>query len=301
MSNHSSQGTALAEYALAMSISGTIGAFVIESGQTAVNTVFARCLIGGLFLGGYVVLKRSFSEIKIKKKNIWLLPVVASSIVINWICLFSSYRYASISMVTIIYHLQPVMVFIGGYFLFGEALSKARLAALLLAAVGTALIVLPSGQNVAAYDRTTLVGYGLAITAAIFYTIATLAGKRLVGVPAPVTAFSQLLLGTVVLSPFVDYSHLPQSRIQWGCLLTLGIVHSAFMYILIYSSYKKLQTSQIAVLGYLYPLVALLVDISYFGRTIDIRQIFGCILIASSGLCVSILPIKKLSQKASTV
>ncbi|WP_323989433.1 DMT family transporter [Nguyenibacter sp. L1] len=301
MSNHSSQGAALAEYALAMSISGTIGAFAIESGQTAINTVFARCLIGGIFLGGYVFLNRSFSELNLQKKNIWLLPVVASSIVVNWICLFSSYRYASIGMVTIIYHLQPVMVFIGGYFLFGESLSKTRLFALLLAAVGTVLIVLPGGQGVATYDRATLIGYGLAATAAIFYTIATLAGKKLVGVPAPITALCQLALGTVVLSPFVDYSHLPQNRMQWGCLLTLGIVHSAFMYILIYNSYKKLQTSQISVLGYLYPLVALLVDISYFGRTIDIRQIFGCILIAGSGLCASILPIRKLAQKASTV
>jgi len=299
MSRNQSHGAALAEYALAMSISGTIGAFVIGSGQSAINTVFARCVIGGVLLGIYVIATRSLSQAKFTKASLVLLAVIASSIVVNWVCLFSSYRYAPIGMVTMIYHLQPVMVFIAGSILFGEVVSKIRLTALLLAVGGALLIIMPNEADDHLQGVSVFTGYGLAFLAAIFYTAATLAGKKLAGVPAPVTALCQLALGSVVLAPFVDYKHLPDTDAEWACLATLGVVHSAFMYILIYSSYKKLQTSQIAVLGYLYPLVALLVDALYFNRSISILQICGCILIACSGLCISMPPAKKITQKAS--
>ncbi|EGH17119.1 hypothetical protein Pgy4_29380, partial [Pseudomonas savastanoi pv. glycinea str. race 4] len=41
------QSQGVIQLSLAMLISGTIGLFVVESGQSAINAVFFRCLIGG--------------------------------------------------------------------------------------------------------------------------------------------------------------------------------------------------------------------------------------------------------------
>jgi hypothetical protein len=42
---------------LAMILSGTIGYFVVESGQSPVNVVFFRCLFGAICLGVYCFAK----------------------------------------------------------------------------------------------------------------------------------------------------------------------------------------------------------------------------------------------------
>ena len=49
MSPHSDR-LGLAQMAAAMTLSGTLGVFVLESGQSAWNVVFFRCVFGALSL-----------------------------------------------------------------------------------------------------------------------------------------------------------------------------------------------------------------------------------------------------------
>jgi drug/metabolite transporter (DMT)-like permease len=269
---------------LAMCLSGTIGLFVMESGQPPVNVVFFRCLIGALCLLAYCLQAGLFSKAEFSPKNVALLGVVGLSIVFNWLALFNSYRYASIGIATTVYHVQPFFVFFFGALLFKEKLSRYRLLWLIVAFSGVLLIVNPNfahAGNPVAY----LQGCGLALTAAVLYAVATLASKKIKGVPPHVIALTQLLIGAVILLPYARLQSLPTAAAQWGCLLVLGVVHSALMYILLYSAYQKLVTSRIAVISYLYPLVAILVDYLYFGRSLSSTQIAGGLLVLSAGLC----------------
>lgn len=49
-------------------------------------------------------------------------------------------------------------------------------------------------------------------------------------------------------------------------------------------AYQKLPTSKIAVLGYVYPLMAVAVDYLYFGRALNSLQVLGGVMIIFSGL-----------------
>ncbi|WP_244211365.1 EamA family transporter, partial [Amycolatopsis kentuckyensis] len=49
-------------------------------------------------------------------------------------------------------------------------------------------------------------------------------------------------------------------------LVLLGTVHTALMYVLMYASIGKLPTTTVALLSYLYPVVAVLVDIAFYGH-----------------------------------
>nr|WP_263458436.1 DMT family transporter [Brenneria tiliae] len=272
------------QLSVAMILSGTIGYFVIESGQSPINVVFARCVIGSIFLVIYCFYARLFNISYLTAKNIGLMIIVGLSIVLNWIALFSSYKYASIGVTTTIYHMAPFIVFFAGAFLFKEGVSKSRLIWLLVAFLGVILIGDPENQTIAV-GSSYLLGCGLALIAAALYAIATLASKFIKDIPPHVMALSQMLIGVVVLLPLADFRQLPGTLWQWNCLIILGIVHSAFMYILIYASYRKLQTATIAILSYIYPVAAVIVDYLAFDHVFSALQISGGIMILAAGLC----------------
>jgi len=272
------------EMIIAMCMAGTIGLFVLESEQPLVNVVFFRCLIGAVCLGIYCARARLFGQTDFSRRNLWLLLIVGVSIVFNWLALFEAYRYTSIGIASTVYHVQPFFVFFLGAVLFKEKLSGQRLFWLVIAFAGVWLIVNPNVTHMTE-SGDYVKGCGLALAAAMLYAVATLSSKKIKGMPPHVIALMQLLIGIVILGPYARFDSLPHVPAQWGCLFVLGAVHSAAMYILLYSAYQKLDTSKIAILAYVYPVVAILVDYIYFGRTLSVTQIAGGVLVLSAGLC----------------
>jgi drug/metabolite transporter (DMT)-like permease len=53
---------------------------------------------------------------------------------------------------------------------------------------------------------------------------------------------------------------------------------------LIYSAFHKLKTPTIAVLTFIYPAVAVLSDIVFYGRRLDLNQVLGMALILLANL-----------------
>lgn len=268
----------------AMILSGTIGYFVVESGQSPINVVFARCVIGGFCLVIYCFYAKLFSKSYLSSKNIGLMLLVGLSIVLNWIALFSAYQYASIGVSTTIYHVAPFIVFFAGAFLFKEQITKLKILWLMVAFCGVVLIGDPNNQTITA-GNSYLLGCGLALIAATFYAIATLASKFIQDVPPHIIALIQMLIGSVFLMPFVKFDQFTGTVWQWNSLLILGVVHSAFMYILIYAAYRRLPTAKIAILSYIYPVVAVIVDYFAFNHVFSLVQMIGGIMILVAGLC----------------
>src|SRR5690349_21735494 len=91
------------EMAAAMFLSGTLGYFVLKSGQQAENVVFFRCLVGAAFLGLYCAARGFLRDTGITRATFGLIAVGGVAIVLNWVLLFSSYKLASISIATAVY------------------------------------------------------------------------------------------------------------------------------------------------------------------------------------------------------
>lgn len=110
--------------------------------------------------------------------------------------------------------------------------------------------------------------------------------KHLRGVPPHLIALVQVALGAVMLAPLADFSALPALGAQWGYLVTVGVVHTSLMYILLYSALQKLPTTRVAVLSFVYPAVAILVDYLAYGRHLSAAQWGGIalILLGSAGV-----------------
>jgi len=276
----------LIELVVAMILSGTIGFFVLEAGQSSFNVVFYRCLFGMLSLGLFCFAKGLFKREYFQPKTLSLIALGGLCIVFNWVLLFKSYTLTSITVGTVVYHTQPFFVLFLGSVLFKEQIGAHKITWTVLAFIGVVMISKLDTEMLMNPGNYT-VGIGYALGAAILYGIATLIAKQLKHVKPHVTAFLQVTLGVCCLYPFADFAASPTTSAAWSYLLILGVVHTCLMYILLYSSFQKLKVSQIAVLSFIYPAVSIVVDYVVYGYTITALQGLGIVFIFASSLGVN--------------
>ena len=273
-----------AEMTAAMIISGTIGWFVVMSGQSVVAVVFWRCLFGAATLALICAALGFFRRGVITHRQIGLATLGGLAIVGNWLLLFAAYPRASISIATAVYNTQPFMLVALGALFLGERLTATKLVWLALAFAGMLLIVQAKAGGGSGSDY--LAGILLALGAAFLYALAAIVAKKLKGTPPHLIALIQVTVGVLALAPLADFAQAPTDVRSWSLLLALGVVHTGLMYILLYGAIQKLPTSLTGALSFIYPIVAILVDRIAFGHQLQMIQLIGAaaILLAAAGM-----------------
>ncbi|MBA8877085.1 DMT family transporter [Phyllobacterium myrsinacearum] len=272
------------EMTAAMMISGTIGWFVLMSGQPVLSVVFWRCAFGALTLLGICAALGLLRPNVISLKLFGLAVLGGVAIVFNWVLLFAAYSRASIAIATTVYNVQPFMLVALGALIFKEKLTFAKLFWLAVAFAGMLLIV--QAKPGGGYTGTNyMAGIGLSLGAAFLYAIASIVAKRLKGTPPHLIALIQVCVGIVLMAPLADFSVMPNGVGQWTSIVTIGIIHTGLMYILLYSAIQKLPTHLTGSLSFIYPIAAILVDYFAFGHQLQPIQFLGsaAILIAAAG------------------
>ncbi len=230
-------------------------------------------------------MRRFFTNHNFTLKKVALAALGGVFIVFNWVFLFEAYESTSISVATVVYHTQPLYVVLLGALIFHDKITAAKFGWLVVAFVGLILVADLSRSD---FEQGTqyLVGVGQALLAAILYAFATIIAKRLSGVRPHLIALIQVIVGIPLLLPFARFGEMSGLGAAWAWLVGLGVIHTCIMYILMYSSYQKLPTSKIAVLAFVYPAVAMLVDWLVYNRHVSLLQALGIplILVASLGI-----------------
>ncbi|OMQ25731.1 DMT family transporter [Serratia oryzae] len=272
------------EMVAAMLISGSIGWFVLMSGQPVINVVFWRCVIGALVLLVVCALLGQLKRDCLTRATLLLAIAGGVALVVNWLLLFAAYSYASISIATAVYNTQPFMLVGLGALFLGEKLTARKLLWLLLAFIGMVLVVLAQ-PNLPGGQKHYLWGILLSLGAAFFYALMALAAKHLKGMPPHLIALIQATVGGVMLLPFFDF-HAQANSAQWGILATLGIAHTGLMYVLLYGAIQKLPTHLTGSLSFIYPIAAVGVDWLAFDHHLAVLQFAGAamILLAAAGM-----------------
>ena len=84
-----------------------------------------------------------------------------------------------------------------------------------------------------------MLGFTMALGAAILYATNTLLTKRLPGLRPEVVAFMNTIIGVLLLFPLANFSALPETSLQWSYLLILGLVHTlSDVYFIVFSLSK---------------------------------------------------------------
>ena len=262
--------------ALAMAITGTVGAFVVETGLPPVTVVFWRCVFATLFLGAWCLIRGYLPDRSLTRRGIGMAILAGICIVANWVAFFASFGMTTIATTTIVYHIQPFLVVLIGVVFLKERVSSGQMLWIVGAFIGVVLASGVLGHPAASGGRWFL-GIALTLLAALLYAIATILAKQLGRQRPEVTALCQTITGVVLLAPFSGYA-IPSS--SWGWLVGIGVLHTGISYVLMYASYPRLGTPAIAILTFIYPLVAILIDWSIYGHPLSLAQGIGLVLIA---------------------
>ncbi|HEC4988017.1 TPA: DMT family transporter [Yersinia enterocolitica] len=269
----------------AMLISGTVGWPVIASGQPAVTVVFWRCVFGAFAMLIACVMLGLLKRGVLTRQHIAIAIIGGITLVLNWVLLFGAYSYASISVATVTYHTQPFMLVGLGVLFFGEKLT-ANVLGWLLVAFGGMLFIIIGQQGAITLGSDYLIGVVMALGAAFMYAITAAIIKRLKGLPPHLIVLIQLLVGAILLAPFVRWSDFPLPGSTWGLLLIIGVIHTGLMSSLLYGAIQKIPTSLVGALSFIYPVVAIFVDWLVFGHRLSVMQMVGAsaILLAAAGM-----------------
>jgi drug/metabolite transporter (DMT)-like permease len=293
------------EMTAAMVLSGTIGWFVVVSGQPVMDVVFWRCVFGAATLlvvcAAMGLLRRDI----LTARQFMLAVIGGVAIVANWLLLFAAYPRASISIATVVYNTQPLMLVGLGALFFAERLTATKLFWLGLAFAGM-LLVVQARPEAGRIGTDYLPGILMALGAAFFYAVAAIVAKKLKGVPPHLIALIQASVGAVMLAPLANLAHLPAGAVNWTAqtwtiLAALGVVHTGLVYILLYGAIQKLPTNLTGSLSFIYPIVAIFVDLLAFGHQLQLLQIAGAaaILFAAAGMTLGWSPWRRQAAKAA--
>jgi drug/metabolite transporter (DMT)-like permease len=271
---------------LALAVSGTVGAFALEAGTDAMTTVFWRCAFGATFLAVWCLVTGKFRTVTFARRNLLLSALAGAFLALCWACLFSAFAMTSIATATIVFQSYPFLLVLAGVLVLGEKLKRDQLLWMIVAFIGVPLASGVSGFSAPGGNSWGL-GVLLTFAAALAYVVTTMSVRAIKSQPPEVTMMLQAMVGALVLSLAANF-HQPISLPSWGWLVGMGIIHSGLVMVAMYSTYPLLSTPVIAIMNFIYPAVAILLDWIVYGHPLTLLQGFGLLLIVVATLGVNL-------------
>ncbi len=273
----------LLEMFLATFIWGSIPLFSIWCGLPSPVFVFFRVLFAFPFMLAYSLKKLKLRELlRIKPVAPLIMSGVALSL--NWIFFFWAIQITDIATAVILYYFGPVFTIILAVIFLKEPLSKTLIFATLIAFAGAFMTFFQSFDY-----HGSLFGVIVAFASGFFYgllgfisKIATYDHSSL-----KITTY-QILIATLFTLPFIFMFHFTLTPFKVFLLFVTGIVHTGLALFLWYDSLNYISVSTSAVFSYLDPFFAILLGFIFLHQRPGLLQIVGGVLIAASGIMISI-------------
>lgn len=265
---------------VSMIVFGTIGLFVRQIPVTSGELALYRAIMAAMLLGCYFLVTGQRINLKDIRKELPLLLISGMAMGINWIFLFESYKYTTVSVATLSYYFAPVLVTLVCPILFREKMGIKQWICFIMSTIG---IVLITGIGDLSRGNSHVIGICFGLGAAVFYAVVILLNKYIKGVAGIHRTFLQFISAIVILLPYVlctgGIALRGMDGMGWVCLLVVGLFHTGITYCLYFSSLKELPGQEAAILSYIDPLVAVLVSVFILGEQMTGVQIIGGILI----------------------
>ncbi|MCX2863498.1 EamA family transporter [Paucibacter sp. PLA-PC-4] len=260
---------------------GTLGVFLEEAGQDPLTAVWFRCAFGGLALLAWGLISARLGELWLARRG--LLAAVAAGLLmlLNWGLFFAAIERTSIAVATVVFHVQPLLVMAFGVLFLREPFSRRQGVAALLALLGLALAAGLTNQ-LQALDRAYVWGLLMCLGGSLSYAAVTLIAKSVRGVSSFALAWWQCAVGSLALLAWPLSQGWPAWGAAWGWLAGLGLIHTGLAYVLLYAGINRLPAGRIAVLQFVYPAAAVLVDWAVYGRSLSPLQLLGVAMMAAA-------------------
>lgn len=268
------------KFAVSMAIFGSVGLFSVKAGLPSIELVFMRCISASILLGCIWGLGRirTPERVQVPRREYVLALLCGAFLVVNWVFFFRSIELMSITVAVSIYHLAPVIMLLLGSFIFKEKLTRMGLTFFFICLIGT-LLVGGIHQQATLSDFFST-GVLWAFAAALFYALTSITGKGLQKISPLLATVIQTSLGVLMLLPLVDWSNFANLTPEnWLYIFATGFIHTGLVYYLFFSSLRELKAQTIAILVFVDPIVAILLDVIVLSYRPDLYQMIGIILV----------------------
>ncbi|MDP3252667.1 MAG: DMT family transporter [Hydrogenophaga sp.] len=259
---------------------GTLGVFLEEAGQSPITAVWFRCAFGLLALTVWFAATRRWGELRLSGAA--RLAAVSAGVlaVVNWLLFFEAIERTSISVATVVVHVQPFLMMAFGAWWWKERISRAQAVAALASLIGLALASgwVDGALTGVGWSSSYLWGVALALLNSVGYAALTLIANRARGVSPLALAWWQCAVGAVVLLWWPFTQGWPTAGPAWAWLAGLGVIHTGLAYVVLYAGVARLTAGRVAVLQFVYPASAVAVDWLVYGRALSASQLLGVVV-----------------------
>jgi len=265
-------------------LNGTIPAVTQKALQTglSIETVLScRFFIGTSLVWLYIAIRKQ--NIKIGWNNISYLLAIGFLLLLCTTCMNESYKYIPGAVSSILVFLYVVIVVLIEISMGREKAEPARIICLLFSVMGLAAVVW-TPENSTSLNTLGLI---FAIIAAFFYALQAIGmgAERLSAISA------EVVTGYIVIVPTIanvfrcavaGQPFLPQSSIQWICVLVLGIGAAFIAPICYCRAIKAIGASDTSIINTSEPVIAYIAGILIMSDHISWNTAIGGLLIVSS-------------------
>ena len=269
--------SAVLRYLFALTLYGTIGLFLHFISYSSEFVVLCRGLLGSLFIFLVLRFRKEKIDRETVRKNLFLLALSGIALGLNWVFLFAGYRYG-IAVSSLCNYMAPVIVVVIASLFYKERINLKQILCIVMAFVGMLLLLGIFQGNSTVDMRCVLYGS----LAAIGFVILVLINRRLHDIRPLEKTLIQLLFSALIVLPYVYFNNgFPKALDLRSTVLVLilGFLHTGVAYICYFSSIDVLPAQSIAVLGYLEPVLNLLIGALILHEKIGISGIIGALLI----------------------
>ncbi|MBR6821687.1 MAG: EamA family transporter [Clostridia bacterium] len=275
------------KYIIAVVLYGTIGMFLRYVSLPSEIVAMCRGLIGSLFIFIYMkLIQREIDSEAIRRNRKWLI-LGGICLGLNWVFLFSAYIKTTVAIASLCNYMAPVIVILIAPFVLHEPLDKRKLPYVFLAFIG---IVLVSGV----WEGTigSVSGIIMGLMGALCFVGIIICNRKLKDISPLDKSFIQLAISVIVILPFVLIKNIGRTLdvdlISVLISLLVGIINTGLAYVFYFSGMSILPVHEVAVLGYLEPVVSVLCSVFFLHEHMGIMGWIGTLMIIGAALCIDI-------------
>ncbi|WP_139653474.1 DMT family transporter [Raoultibacter phocaeensis] len=264
-------------YIAALVLFGTNGIVASMIALPSYEIVFARTVIGGLFLVAVFAARRKRPTLFSLGRRAWFVVLSGAAMGASWMLLFEAYRLIGVSVSTLLYYCGPIIVMALAPLVFKE-----RVTAVMAVGFGAVLIGMVCVNGLTPLSGEASWGFACGILSAVLYAVMVIANKKAVGVEGIENAMWQLVFACVTVGAFTVANHTGELLVSASSiapLLFLGVVNTGLGCFWYFSAIKRLPAQSVSILGYLEPLSALAFSAVFLGEQLLVVQILGAALV----------------------
>lgn len=267
---------------------GTVGVFVQEAAQPPWVSVWFRCVFGVLALWSWGLATGRTSELRIRGRSVWRVLATGGFMVLNWGLFFAAMAHTSIGVATVVFHIQPVWLLLYSAVVLRQAVPRRQQAATAVALAGLFLCtgLWGNGAISSRQGHDHVVGLLLCLAGSLCYAAVAILARTEQRISSFALAWWQCAVGVLTLWWAPLLYGWPKQASAWAWLAGLGVLHTGLAYAILFAGMARLSLGRIAVLQYVYPLTAVLLDGWVYGRSLDTVQLIGVGLMGLALLAV---------------